>query len=163
MTRNVEGPTSLHVPDSTKIVCPRCNSSLFQLSSTLDDPNDIINDLVFTALLLTIGGGSFQGLIALCTCGNEFIPLWYCLDVGTAGVGGNPVTMTNLRQVTTADLMAGLYGIPMVGTDVGKYFIVATNTTATPTVITFTVAPNADSDGIWMITNILPLGLTLAT
>lgn len=161
MVKNVEGPVSKHVPDSTKIVCPRCNSSNFQLSSTLDDPNDIVKDEVFKALLLTITGGSIQGLVALCHCGNEFVPLWYLLDVGTAAVGG-VITMTNLDQATTADLMAGLYAIPMVGTDVGKYFIVASNTAAAPTVITMTVAPNADSDGIWMITNILPLGLTAA-
>lgn len=161
--KNVEGITSTHVPDSTKILCPRCNSSLLYLSSTLDDPNDITKDLIFAALLLSITDGSIQGLVALChNCGNEFVPLWYLLDTGTAAVGG-AVTMTNLDQATTADLMAGLYAIPMVGTDVGKYFIIASNTAVAPTVITMTVAPNADSDGIWMITNILPLGLTLAS
>lgn len=160
--KNVEGITSTHVPDSTKILCPRCNSSLLYLSSTLDDPNDITKDLIFAALLLSITGGSIQGLVALChNCGNEFVPLWYLFDVGASA--GGAVTMTNLDQATTADLMVGLYMIPLVGTDVGKYFIVATNTAAAPTVITPTVAPNIDCDGIWMITNILPLGLTLAS
>lgn len=161
MTRNVEGPASLHVPDSTKIVCPKCNGSLFQLSSTMDDPNDIVRDRVFAALLLSITGGSIQGLVALCTCGNEFVPFWYLFDVGANT--GAATTMTNLDQATTADLMVGLYAIPFVGSDIGKYFIIATNTAATPTVITTSVAPNDDSDGLWMITNILPLGLTLAT
>ena len=162
MTRNVEGPASLHVPDSTKIVCPRCNGVHFMLSSTLDNPNDITQDLDFAALLLSITGGSIQGFVALCTeCGNEFVPLWYLFDVGANT--GAATTMTNLDQATTADLMAGLYAIPFVGSDIGKYFIIATNTVATPTIITTTIAPNDDSDGLWMITNILPLGLTVAT
>ena len=162
MTSNVGGPATVHVPDSTKIVCPRCNGTLFQISSTMDDPNDITKDLEFAALLLTIGGGHFHGLVAMCVhCGNEFVPLWYLFDV--AASDGAALTMTNLDQATTADLMVGLYAIPMVGTDVGKYFTIATNTAATPTVITPSVAPNADGDGIWMITNILPLGLTAAS
>lgn len=128
----------------------------------MDDPNDIDRDLDFAALLLTITGGSIQGLVAMCLhCGNEFVPFWRLQDVGASD--GTAVTMTNLDQATTADLMAGLYMIPMVGTDVGKYFIAATNTAAAPTVITPTVAPNADCDGIWIITNILPLGLTAAS
>jgi len=162
MAKNVEGPVSDHVPDSTKIVCPRCNSSSFQISSTLDDPNDITEDEVFAALLLSITGGSIQGLVALCHCGNEFVPYWRLQDVGTTAVGG-VVTMTNLDQATTANLMAGLYAIPCVGSDVGKYFVIASNTAVAPTVITMTVAPNADSDGLWIITNILPVGLTAAS
>ena len=160
--KNVEGIASAHVPDSTKICCPRCNSTLLYLSSVLDDPNDIVRDAVFKALKLTITGGHFHGLVALChNCGNEFVPFWYLFDV--AASNGTTLTMTNLDQATTANLMAGLYLIPCVGTDVNKYFIAGTNTAAAPTVITPTVAPNADGDGIWMITNILPLGLTVAS
>ena len=160
---NVQGTESEHVIDSTKIVCSYCGSPELMLSTLMDDPNDITEDTDFAALLLTITGGSFQGLVGLCpNCGHEQVPFWYCLDVGDTAVGG-AVTMTNLDQATTADLMAGLYAIPMVGTDVGKYFTIATNTAVAPTVITMTVAPNADSDGIWMITNVLPFGLTAAS
>ena len=66
--------------------------------------------------------------------------------------------MTDLVQATTANLMAGLYMIPMVGTDVEKYFIIATITAADPTVIKPTIAPNIDYDGLLMITNRLPVG-----
>ena len=71
--------------------------------------------------------------------------------------------MTNLVQVTTANLLAGIYGIPCAGTDVGKYFIGLSNTAADPTVITWTVTPNADSDGIWVIQNWIPVGFTAAS
>lgn len=157
-----EGLQTAHVKDTTKIVCDYCGGTQFHISNLMDDPNDIADDTTFAALLLTIGGGSFQGLVASCKhCGHEKIPLWYCIDV--AASNGTTLTMTNLDQATTANLMAGLYLIPCVGTDVGKYFIVSTNTAAAPTVITPTVAPNADCDGIWIITNILPLGLTVAS
>jgi len=157
-----EGPESTHVTDAYKIKCPYCGGVKMMLSNLMDDPNDITGDTDFAALLLTITGGSFQGLVALCLqCGHEYVPYWRCQDV--AASNGTTLTMTNLDQATTANLMAGLYLIPCVGTDVGKYFIVDTNTAAAPTVITPTVAPNADCDGIWIITNILPLGLTEAT
>lgn len=160
---NVQGTESEHVVDSTKIVCSYCGSPELMLSTLMDDPNDISEDTDFAALKLTITGGSFQGLVGLCpNCGHEQVPYWRLQDVGTTAVGG-AVTMTNLDQATTADLMLGLYCIPCVGTDIGKYFVVDSNTAAPPTVITMTVAPNADSDGIWIITNILPFGLTAAS
>jgi len=164
MTKYVEGITSKHVPDSTKIVCPRCNSTLLYLSSTMDDPNDITRDLIFKALLITFASGkSCQGLVALChNCGNEFVPFWMLFDVGAADAGA--ITMTNLVQATTANLLAGKY-LVYLGTDandLGKYFIVATNTAADPTVITPTVAPHNDTDGLFMLTNRLPLGFELA-
>lgn len=156
---NVQGTESSHVIDSTKIVCSYCGSPELMLSTLMDDPNDITEDTEFAALLITITGGHFHGLVGLCpNCGHEQVPFWYCLDAGANT--GAATTMTNLDQATTADLLAGLYMIPMVGSDIGKYFIVASNTAATPTVITTTNAPNDDSDGIWMLTNILPLGLT---
>jgi len=163
MTSNVEGPVSVHVPDSTKIVCPRCNGSNFQISNTLDDPNDITEDEVFAALKITFAEGtSAQGLVALCHCGNEFVPFWAIFDVGASD--GTKIVMTNLDQITTANLLKDLY-LVYLGTDVndkGKYFIVNTNTVAAPTHITPTVAPNVATDGIFMLTNILPLGFALA-
>ena len=163
MTSNVPGPISKHVIDSTKIVCPRCNGTQFQLSSLLDDPNDIVKDLIFAAYDITITGGTIQGLVALCHCGNEFVPLWYLFDEGACT--GAAITMTNL-DAGTANLLADLYMIPLEGTDFGtlKYHVIASHTAATPTVITLDTASTDDSeDGAWMLTNILPFGLTLAS
>lgn len=164
MVKNVEGIASVHVPDSTKICCPRCNSTLLYISSTLDDPNDIIKDAIFAAYDITITGGSIQGLVALChNCGNEFVPLWYLFDEGA--ITGAAVTMSNL-DAGTANLLADLYMIPLEGTDFGalKYHVIASHTAATPTVITLDTASGDDSeDGAWMLTNILPVGLTLAS
>ena len=160
---NVEGPISGkgHVIDSAKFQCSNCNGSKMYISKTLDDPNDITQDTDFAALKLTITDGHFFGLVVMCAqCGHEQVPFWYCIDTGT--VGTTAITMTNLDQATTANLMAGLYMYPLVGTDIGKYFIVATNTAATPTVITPTKDPADDGDGFWVITNILPVGLTAA-
>ena len=160
---NVQGIESDHVTDATKIVCSYCGSPELMLSSTMDDPNDITEDTDFAALLITFASGkSCQGLVGLCpNCGHEQVPFWYLLDV--ADSNGTTLTMTNLDQATTANLLAGIYMVCLVGTDVGKYFIVGTNTAAAPTVITTTVAPNADADGYFLITNVLPLGFTLAT
>jgi len=163
MARNVEGPVSEHVIDAQKIVCPRCNSSNFQISGTLQDPNTITKDKSFLGKHITITDGHFHGLVVLCHCGNEFVPIWYCIDIGTADNAAGTVTMTNLDQGTVANQMTGLYMIPCVGSDIGKYHVVATNTLATPTVITTDIAPADDGDGIWIITNILPLGLILAS
>jgi len=159
---NVEGPISGkgHVIDSAKFQCSHCNGSKFYISKTIDDPNDITQDTDFAALLLTAAGTPFFGLVCMCAqCGVEQVPFWYLCDVGT--VGTTAITMTHLDQSTTADLMAGLYMYPLVGTDIGKYFVIATNTAAAPTVITPTTNPADDGDGYWVITNLLPVGLTL--
>ena len=157
-----EGTVSALVIDATKIVCSYCGGTSFMLSSTMDDPNDVAGDTEFAALLLTATSGVFTGLVALCsTCGHEQVPFWQILDV--AASDGTALTMTNLDQATTADLMVGLYMYPLAGTDIGKYFTIATNTAAAPTVITPSVAPNADCDGYWVITNIAPTGYTVAS
>lgn len=156
-----EGPNSAHVTDLTKIRCQYCGSTWWEASSVIDDPNDITDDAVFAALLLTATGGVFTGLVAKCHCGREQVLWWMIADVATANAGA--LTMTNLDQATTANLMAGLYCYPLVGSDIGKYFVISTNTAAAPTVITPTVAPNNDSDGYWIITNLLPVGYTAAS
>ena len=153
--------------DAQKVQCDYCQGTEFQISTLMDDPNDIepkhlTEDFppTFGDLLLTIGGGSFQGLVGMCSgCGHLKILLWYCIDVGTTDA--NVTTMTNLDQATTADLMKGLYGIPMTGTDAGDYFVIDSNTAVEGTVITWEVNPSGDEDAIWMITNTLPFGLTL--
>ena len=162
MAINREGIESDHVLDAAKIVCPYCGGVKMMLTTLMDDPNDITEDTDFAALLITIGGGSIQGLVALCVqCGHEHVPYWRLQDTGANT--GAATTMTNLDQATTANLLVGLYMIPMVGSDIGKYFIIASNTAAAPTIITTTVAPNDDSDGLWILTNILPLGLTVGS
>jgi ribosomal protein S27E len=156
------GVKSAHVTDATKIVCSNCGDTRFMLSSTIDDPNDITGDTEFAALLLTNAGFPIFGLVALCeNCGHEQCHYWHIMDV--AASNGGALTMTHLVQATTANLMAGLYCFPLAGTDIGKYFTIATNTAADPTVITPTVAPNNDCDGYWVITNLLPVGLTAAS
>lgn len=161
MVKNVEGITSPQVPDSTKICCPRCNSTLLYLSSVLDDPNDIVRDLIFAAYDITFASGtSCQGLVALChNCGNEFVPFWMIFDVATTD-GAFVSTMTNL-DAGTANTLAGLYGWLLVGTDVEKYCVIASHTAAGPTVITWAAnKPAADTDGYIVISNFLPVGFT---
>ncbi len=154
MTSNVGGPITAHVIDAEKIVCPRCNGTLFQISGLLGDPNSIIKEEVFAAYDITITGGTIQGLVAACLhCGNEFVPLWYLFDEGT--IVGTAVTMTNL-DAGTANTLADLYMIPLEGTDFGalKYHVIATHTAAPPTVITLDTASGDNSEvGAWMLTN----------
>ena len=156
-----EGIQSALVIDTAKFSCSYCGGTRLMISKTIDDPNDVAGDTDFAALLLTAAGTPFLGLVCLCDgCGHEQVPFWYITDV--AASDGTALTMTHLDQATTANLMVGLYCYPLAGTDIGKYFIVATNTAAAPTVITPSVAPNADCDGYWVITNLLPVGLTVA-
>ena len=160
MVVNVEGPVSALVTDSVKFVCQNCNCVKFSVSTTMDDPADAANDDNFTNLLITYASGtSAQGIIGVCLqCGHEQALFWQIFDVGANT--GAATTMTNLVQATTANLLAGVYIMPFVGTDVGKYFTVATNTAADPTVLTTSVAPNDDSDGMYCIQNWIPVGFT---
>ena len=167
MAINAEGPESAHVVDSAKYKCPYCGGVKFMISETLDEADDITEDTVHAALLLTNAGAyDTLGLVALCCqCGHESVPWWIMLDIA-AGVAGAAVTMTDMVQTTTANLAAGLYAIPLDndGTDIGKYFTVATNTAADPTVLTMTVASGDNSEvGFWLITNLAPTGWTAAS
>jgi hypothetical protein len=157
------GPhNSAHVLDGALVQCDFCDGTMFRVSTTIDDPNDITGDTTFAALLLTNAGFPIFSIVGQCLdCGKEKVIAWYIMDVGANT--GAATTMTHLVQATTADLMAGLYMFPLVGTDIGKYFVIASNTAADPTVITTTIAPNDDSDGYWVITNLLPVGLTAAS
>lgn len=162
-----EGAESVHVTDSAKYQCPYCDGVQFMISTTLDEADDITEDTVHADLLLTNAGNyDTLGLVVLCTqCGRESVPWWIMLDICT-GVATKAVTMTNMVQATTADLAEGLYAIPLDndGTDVGLYYIVATNTAADPTVLTMTIASADDSEkGFWLITNLAPTGWTAAT
>lgn len=158
-----EGSQSAHVKDATKIPCDTCGGTEWMVSSTLDDPNDITEDATFAALLLTYASGtSAQGLVGNCVqCGHEQVLWWLIFDVATTADPAQTSTMTNIDQATTANLMAGLYGMILAGTDIEKYVVVATNTAAAPTVITWAVTkPNVDTDGYIVITNRLPVGFT---
>ena len=161
------GAESVHVKDSTKIKCPRCQSCSVALSSLMDDPNDITEDEDFAALYVTntAAGYGIQGFVGLCnSCGHEWVPLWYMFDIAT-GAATKAVTFTNIVTTSAANLLAGLYCVPLdaAGTDIGKYYIVESNTKADPAVISMTVATNDNETGMWMITNILPLGRTAAS
>ena len=162
---NPEGPVSALVLDSAKFQCENCGGSKMYISKTIDDPNDVGGQAeAFTAYDITITGGSFQGLICLCAqCGVQQVPFWYILDIGACT--GAAVTMTNL-DAGTANTLADLYAIPCCGTDgtAKKYHVIASHTAATPTVITMDTASGDDTeDGYWMITNLLPVGKTLAS
>jgi len=167
MAINPEGAESTHVQDSTKYKCPNCQGVSFMISTTLDEADDILQDTVHAALKLT-NAGSYDtlGLVVRCDqCGHESVPWWIMLDV-VSGVVGAAFTMTDMVQATTADLAAGLYCIPLDndGTDIGKYFIVTTNTAADPTVLTMTVASGDNSEvGFMLLTNLLPVGWTAAS
>jgi len=161
---NIEGQESAHVLDAAKLTCPYCGGPEIMLTSLMDDPNDITNDTRFAALKITFASGtSCQGLVGLCAqCGHEWVPYWWLIDVGESN--GTTITMTNLDQITTASLLKGAYMI-YLGADANdhyQYFTIDTNTVAAPTVITTVVAPHLDTDGIFLITNILPIGFDAA-
>ena len=156
-----EGTVSALVTDTTKHKCWYCGGTRFMYPTTIDDFNDVGEDINAVAYLVTITGGSIQAEVLLCdTCGQQNIGNWYITDTSATTAAAH--TMTNL-DASSANGLAGVYMFPCVGTDIGKYFIVASNTAASPTVITTTVAANNDSDGIWVITRFLPVGLTVAT
>lgn len=166
-----EGTESTHVIDSTKIACPYCDGVEIMLSNLMDDPIDITTDTRFQALMMEAAGSPIHGLVGLCVqCGYEWVPLWYLFDVATSGAG--VMVMTNLDSDrddgsgdnAVADLLAGIYVI-YLGTDVNdtlQYFTVATNDAAEGVTLTMTVAPHNDTDGICMVTNVLPFGSTPA-
>lgn len=162
-----EGTQSSHVKDATKYTCPNCDGTEFMISTTLDEADDIIEDTVHAALLLT-NAGSYDtlGLVAQCSqCGHESVPWWIMLDV-VSNVNSKAFTMTDMVQATTADLAEGLYCIPLDndGTDIGLVYIVATNTKADPTVLTMTIAsPDNSEVGFMLVTNLSPTGWTLAS
>jgi len=165
MGANIEGPVSPLVTDVMKFQCENCNGSKFYISTTLDDPNDVVQAEIFAALLITYASGtSAQGIVALCVqCGHQQVPYWAVYDVGASD--GTKIIMTNLDQATTANLLADYY-LVYLGTDAtdkGKYFTIASNTAAAPTHITPDGTLNAATDGMFMLTNILPVGFTLAT
>lgn len=158
-----EGVQSTDVTDALKLVCPSCNGTRIQVRAAFMDANSATEGCaVFKALLLTATGGDFCCQIASCHCGHIWVPYWFIIDIAVSN--GTTLTMTNLDQGTTANLMAGLYMI-FVGDDANdtlEYFVIASNTAAAPTVITTVVAPHGDSDGAYVITNLLPTGMTAA-
>lgn len=155
-----EGTESTHVQDSTKLQCPYCDGTECMVSDLMDDPNNITDDTRFAALEISNGDGSkIQGLVVLCSqCGHEWVPYWWTLDIGAATT--TTVVMTNL-DVGAANALDGMYAIPLFGTDAGDYFVIASHTVNDPTTLTLEVAATGDEDELWMITNLLPVGVTL--
>ena len=164
MTINAEGPESAHVLDAAKFRCTHCGGSKMYISKTIDDPNDIVRDTVFAAYDITCAGGHFQGIVCLCVqCGHEQVPYWWVED--TAACTGAALIMVNL-DAGSANTLADLYMIPTVGTNYATtlYSVIASHTANAPTTITLDVASSDDSeDGVWILTNWLPVGWTLDT
>lgn len=159
----IEGIQSKLIKDTTKVGCWYCGGTSFIPSSLLDDGNDTA-DTNFSALSVTISGGSIQGLIGICSeCGQENVIDWHIRDIATGCVGA-AVTFTNL-DASVADGLTGYYAIyhDAAGTDTGLYYVIASNTEAAPTVVTMTIATNDDETGYWTIQKYLPLGLTAAS
>ena len=155
---NPEGGESIHVLDTNKLTCPNCNGVEIMLSDLMDDGNDITDDERFADLKITIGGGSIQGFVGLCAqCGHEWVPIWYLFDVSATTTVS--LVMTNL-DASVANGLAGAFAIALCGTDIRKYVIIASNTLNPPTTITVAFAFNSDCDGLFMITNVEPIGLT---
>ncbi|KKL04672.1 hypothetical protein LCGC14_2613710, partial [marine sediment metagenome] len=160
---NIEGPVSALVPDSSKYQCSNCNGVKFSVSKTLDDFNDVVQATVEAALDITAAGAPILGEVALCLqCGNEQILWWMILD--TVVATGAALVMTNL-DAGTANTLAGYYAIPTTGTlfAATKYDTIASHTAAAPTTLTLDTGSDNSEDGIWVITNRLPTGWTLAS
>ena len=93
----IEGIQSKLVKDVTKIGCWYCGGTSFMPSSLLDDGNDT-PDTNFSALSITITGGSIQGLIGICSeCGQENVIDWHINDIVT-GAAAAAITMNNLDE-----------------------------------------------------------------
>ncbi len=157
---NIEGPVSALVTDAMKVQCSRCNGVKFSISTTMDDPADVAGATDIAALDITKGAGTDPiGLVTLCVqCGAEQVPLVYIFDVGTFN-GTTGLTGTDLDAGVINNL-AGWFVCILVGTDIGKYVAVASNSVADPSAIVLAFNVNTNADGIFMITNIEPIGLT---
>ena len=156
----IEGIQSALVPDTSKIVCSYCGGTSFHISDVMDDPADVAGETEHAALDITKGAGTdLIGLVTLCSqCGHEQVPLIIIFDVGTFN-GTTGVTGTDLDSGVINNL-AGWFICILVGTDIGKYVEVASNSVADPSAIVMAFNVNNDADGIFMITNIEPIGLT---
>lgn len=148
--KNVEGAQGVILTDLLKEVCEHCNGVEFMFSMTFDDINDVKGDL--SSLGITAAGTVICGLVLMCAqCGHEQTRLAMILDVGTSN--GTTITMTHLDS-SVANNLAG-YTMIYIGADANdleEVFTISTNTLASPTVITPTVAPHLDSDGYYIIT-----------
>jgi hypothetical protein len=151
-----EGTQFNHITDANKRVCERCGGTEFCILAAHADPNSSLDTTAastFADYAITCTGGNINGTVYGCMqCGQEQADFWV-IDVGAST--GAAITMTNL-DASVANGLAGCYVIVDDGTDAGKYYIIASNTAAAPTVITVTVATNNDEDGTMVITNKLP-------
>ena len=89
------------------------------------------------------------------------VPFWIIFDVGAfdGTTGVVPVDLV----ATVANGLTGLFLGILLGTDVGKYVAIATNSIADPTVIATAFNVNTDADGMCFITNRAPIGFTKIT
>ena len=164
MTINAEGAESAIITDSVKKRCNYCGGTQFFVGTTMDNFNDITGSDEASLGITNVGSEDIQAEPLLCKqCGHQNVGFWMILDIAT-GAAGAAVTFTNLVS-TVANNLAGFYAIYLdaAGTDTGKYYIVASNTAADPSVVTMTVATNNNELGYWLITNRLPVGFTAAS
>lgn len=156
MTRNVEGPAHVLLPDNKKHVCEFCNGSLFYIVDTDADENtDLPKDTKawkWENSTPTLPYGNMQTLKLLCTCGKISGKLLFCFDVVSA-MATPAVTATSIACTTVASGGGGannlkdLYLTPLGGTSKGISYKILSNTEADPTVITVDGAVNDDING----------------
>jgi len=144
--------------DALKIKCEYCGGTTIQFCKYGDDPDDLPKHTAWTAMGLT-NEKAITCSVGLCQCGHITpleIRIWDLVAFTGAEVTPD---MTDL-DASTADGLAGWWLCLLVGTNIYKYVRIASNTAATPTVLTIDFAMPDDSDGICFITNVEPTGWT---
>ena len=157
----IEGIKTALLPDTSKKACDYCGGTSFHINDTVcDDPADVAGATVFAAADITKGAGTdpLAQVLSCAQCGHEQIGIVNIFDVA-AFDGATACVMTDL-DIGVANNLATWFVCVLVGTDIGKYVAIASNTAADPTTITLAFNVNTDGDGIVMVTNLEPVGLT---
>lgn len=157
-----EGVQGALVTDAAKRTCYYCGGTEFMIKNAADDINDVDARCNAATAYITATGSVITGRVYICAqCGREDADLLFIIDT-CAGIAAAAVTMTNL-DASVANGLAGYKLIPLGGTDVLKEFTISSNTAATPTVITVSVAPNADTNGELVLVTKIDTELTAAS
>jgi hypothetical protein len=146
--KNIEGPVHALLSDANKYQCEFCNGTTFQLGDQMDENTDFPSDskaYLWENSTPTGALGNMQTIPLLCQCGRVSGVLAFCLDICSARAAGS-ITGTHIAAAA-ANGLAGLYVMPLGGTDAGTQFPISANSLADPTVMTITGTPNADTVG----------------
>lgn len=155
-----EGAEHSFVVDTNKFACSYCQGTTVQVSKLGDEPEDVTEDSDFSDLGLE--NATYRtATVGLCQCGHSRLLTIQLFDTLVAD-GTTTPALTNL-DATVANGLAGWFLVVLIGTDVGKYVLIDSNTVATPTVPTLAFAVDTDADGICYFTNVEPVGLTRIT